>query len=136
MKISLKGSVLAFLAIAVMAGPTLAQERIKLRMSTPASETDQRSIALQEVFAPAVAAFADYEPHYNASLISQNSELEAISSGDLEMSIASAQELAQFFPSFRFLRPAMCIKAPPIRSRFSTTHSWTRSSRGLRVSWA
>ncbi len=100
MKISLKGSVLAFLAIAVMAGPTLAQERIKLRMSTPASETDQRSIALQEVFAPAVAAFADYEPHYNASLISQNSELEAISSGDLEMSIASAQELAQFFPEF------------------------------------
>ncbi len=100
MKIPLKGSILAFLAIAVMAGPALAQDKIKLRMSTPASETDRRSIALQEVFAPAVAAFADYEPHYNASLISQNSELEAISSGDLEMSITSAQELAQFFPEF------------------------------------
>ena len=82
------------------AGPALAQDKIKLRMSTPASETDQRSVALAEVFAPMVADFADYEPHYNASLIAQNSELEAIAAGDLEMSIASAQELAQFFPEF------------------------------------
>ena len=69
-------------------------------MSTPASATDQRSIALEKVFAPAVASFAKYEPYYNASLIKQNSELEAIASGDLEMSITSAQELAQFFPEF------------------------------------
>ena len=73
---------------------------LTLRMSTPASATDQRSIALEEVFAPAVAEFATYEPHYNGSLIAQNSELEAIASGDLEMSITSAQELAQFFPEF------------------------------------
>ena len=46
-----------------------AQNTIKLRMSTPASETDQRSLALAEVFAPAVADFATYEPHYNATLI-------------------------------------------------------------------
>ena len=42
-------------------------------MSTPASATDQ-SIALEKVFAPAVASFAKYEPYYNASLIKQNSE--------------------------------------------------------------
>ncbi|MFZ7093123.1 TRAP transporter substrate-binding protein DctP [Primorskyibacter sp. 2E233] len=77
-----------------------AQDKITLRMSTPASETDQRSVALAEVFAPAVADFATYEPHYNASLVAQGSELEAIASGDLEMSIASAQELATFFPEF------------------------------------
>ena len=77
-----------------------AQDAVTLRMSTPASETDQRSVALAEVFAPAVAEFATYEPHYNGSLIAQGSELEAIASGDLEMSIASAQELAQFFPEF------------------------------------
>ena len=75
-------------------------EKVTLRMSTPASETDQRSVALAEVFAPAVAGFADYRPHYNASLIAQGSELEAIAGGDLEMSIASAQELATFFPEF------------------------------------
>ena len=90
------------LCAAALATPTmtLAQDKITLRMSTPASETDQRSVALAGVFAPAVAGFATYQPHYNASLIAQNSELEAIASGDLEMSIASAQELAQFFPEF------------------------------------
>jgi len=85
---------------ATVSAPVLAQDKITLRMSTPASPTDQRSVALAEVFGPAVADFAVYEPHYNASLIAQNSELEAIASGDLEMSIASAQELAQFFPEF------------------------------------
>lgn len=100
MKKQLKAAALVALASALVAGPALAQDKVLLRMSTPASATDQRSIALQEIFAPAVAGFATYEPHYNAALIAQNSELEAISAGDLEMSIASAQELAQFFPEF------------------------------------
>ncbi|MCP1170659.1 TRAP transporter substrate-binding protein DctP [Limimaricola litoreus] len=78
----------------------LAQEKVALRLSTPASDTDQRSIALAEVFGPAISEFASYEPHYNASLIAQGSELEAIASGDLDMSITSAQELATFFPEF------------------------------------
>ncbi len=87
------------LTAAAIAAPVYAAD-ITLRMSTPASETDQRSVALAEVFAPAVAEFANYEPHYNGSLIAQGSELESIASGDLEMSITSAQELAQFFPEF------------------------------------
>jgi len=90
----------AALTAIALALPAAAADKITLRMSTPASPTDQRSVALAEVFGPAVADFATYEPHYNASLIAQNSELEAIASGDLEMSIASAQELAQFFPEF------------------------------------
>ena len=88
------------LAVATASGAAFAQDKVTLRMSTPATETDQRSVALAEVFAPAVADFATYEPHYNASLIPQGSELEAIASGDLEMSITSAQELATFFPEF------------------------------------
>ncbi|MGR3485996.1 MAG: TRAP transporter substrate-binding protein DctP [Paracoccaceae bacterium] len=91
---------LALASTALSALPAIAQDRVTLRMSAPASETDQRSVALAEVFAPAVAEFADYQPHYNASLIAQGSELEAIASGDLEMAMASAQELAQFFPEF------------------------------------
>ena len=87
------------LAATALAVPAYAAD-ITLRMSTPASETDQRSVALAEVFAPAVAGFAAYQPHYNGSLIAQGSELESIASGDLEMSITSAQELGQFFPEF------------------------------------
>ena len=87
-------------AILASATTGFAQDRVTLRLSTPATETDQRSVALAEVFAPAVAEFADYQPHYNASLVAQGSELEAIATGDLEMSITSAQELATFFPEF------------------------------------
>lgn len=100
MTINLTRRALGVLVAATLASPVLAADKITLRMSTPASESDQRSVALAEVFAPAVAEFAEYQPHYNGSLIAQNSELEAIASGDLEMSIASAQELAQFFPEF------------------------------------
>ncbi len=96
----LKRRTLLAVAAAVISAPAFAADMVKLRMSTPASETDQRSVALAEVFAKEVAEFATYEPHYNGSLIAQGSELESIASGDLEMSITSAQELAQFFPEF------------------------------------
>ena len=74
--------------------------QVQLRMSMAGSETDQRAVAMAEVFGPAVAGFASYEPSYNATLFAQGTELEAISRGNLEMSITSAQELAQFFPEF------------------------------------
>jgi len=73
---------------------------VQLRMATSGSETDARSVALADVFGPAVAGFASYEPSYNATLFDQGTELDAISRGNLEMSITSAQELAQFFPEF------------------------------------
>ena len=78
-------------AAATVAG---AQAPITLRMSTPATPTDQRSVALAEVFGPAVKDFATYQPHYNSTLFKQGTELEAIARGNLEMSITSAQELA------------------------------------------
>ena len=55
---------------------------------------------MAEVFAPMVAGFADYQAGYNGTLFAQGTELEAIAGGNLTMSIASAQELAQFFPEF------------------------------------
>jgi tripartite ATP-independent transporter DctP family solute receptor len=69
-------------------------------MSTPATPTDQRSVALAEIFGPAVKDFATYQPHYNSTLFKQGTELEAIARGNLEMSITSAQELATIFPQW------------------------------------
>lgn len=86
--------------IAVGSGPAVAQDKIKLRLSAVQSETDQRSVAMLEKFAPMVADFAEFEPHWNGTLFQQGTELEAIASGDLEMAITSAQELATFFPEF------------------------------------
>ena len=70
--------------------PALAQDKVKLRLSSPSSATDQRAVALTSVFAPAIADFATLEPHWNAALFKQGTELEAISRGNLDMSIASA----------------------------------------------
>ncbi|QYK41367.1 MAG: TRAP transporter substrate-binding protein DctP [Paracoccaceae bacterium] len=90
----------AAVALALSAGIAAAQDKIQLRMSTVATETDQRTRALAEVFGPGVAEFANYEPHYNGTLFKQATELEAIARGNLEMAITSAQELATFFPEF------------------------------------
>lgn len=93
--------VLSTMLAAGLAGPALAaDDKIQLRLSTPGTETDQRSVAMAEVFGPAVSEFASYEPSYNATLFAQGTELEAMSRGNLEMGIVSAQDLAQFFPEF------------------------------------
>jgi len=82
------------------AGQNFAADKIKLRMAGSGSATGTRAIALDEKFKPAVSEFAVYEPHWNSSLFKQGTELEAIARGNLEMALASAQELAVFFPEF------------------------------------
>ncbi len=80
--------------------PVAAADKIQLRMSTPATETDFRSQGLATVFAEGVSEFATYEPHYNDTLFKQGTELVAIARGNLEMSITSAQELAKLIPEW------------------------------------
>ena len=93
-------SVAAF-GLAAAAMPAAAEgHKMTFSMATSGSETDARSEALAKVFAPMVSGFADYQPGYNGTLFAQGTELEAIAGGNLTMSIASAQELAQFFPEF------------------------------------
>ena len=103
-KLSTRRSAIKKLAVATLVAcavaPAMAADKIKLRLATSGSATDQRSVAMEQIFAPAVAGFATYEPGYNGTLFAQGTELEAISRGNLEMSITSAQELAQFFPEF------------------------------------
>ena len=72
----------------------------QLRLSAVMSDTDMRAVAMIEKFGPAVSEFASFEPHWNGTLFAQGTELEAIATGDLEMAITSAQELATFFPEF------------------------------------
>ncbi len=89
------------LGIAAIGAPAVADgHKVTFTLATSGSETDQRSVAMAEVFAPMVAEFADYQAGYNGTLFAQGTELEAIAGGNLTMSIASAQELAQFFPEF------------------------------------
>ncbi len=87
-------------ALAATGGGAIAEGKLKLRLSSVNSETDQRAIAMMEKFAPAVADVAEFEPHWNGTLFKQGTELEAIARGNLEMAITSAQELAEFIPEF------------------------------------
>lgn len=91
---------IAALGLAASVATTAAAQDMTFTMATSGSETDQRSVALAEVFAPMVAGFAEYKPGYNGTMFAQGAELEAIARGNLTMSITSAQELAQFFPEF------------------------------------
>lgn len=78
----------------------MAADKITLRLSAPATSTDQRAVALTDIFGPAVSKFATFQPHWNATLFKQGTELEAIARGNLEMSITSPQELATIIPEW------------------------------------
>jgi TRAP-type transport system periplasmic protein len=93
-------TLLAGSAFGLNASRSAAADKITLRLSSPATETDQRAIALTGVFGPAVADFATFEPHWNATLFKQGTELEAIARNNLEMSITSPQELATIIPAW------------------------------------
>jgi TRAP-type transport system periplasmic protein len=92
----------AGLAAAVLGAGLVAAnaQGITLRLSAPASPTDQRAVGMTEVFGPAVKGFATFQPHWNATLFKQGTELEAIARGNLEMSITSPQELATLIPAW------------------------------------
>lgn len=88
-------------AVAPLAlGGASAQSKVLLRMSAPMTPTDQRAVGLEKFFGPAVQDFATYEPHYNAELFKQGTELEAIARGNLEMSVTSPQELSTLLPAW------------------------------------
>lgn len=106
---------LSALAVAAMTGTAttaLAKDKITLRMSTPATETDFRSQGLATVFADGVSEFATYEPHYNDTLFKQGTELVAIARGNLDMSITSAQEIAKLIPEWSIFTAGYLMRGP------------------------
>lgn len=105
-------SAVAASAMMLGAGAALAQDKIRLRLSSVNTETDSRAVGLVEKFGPAVAEFASFEPHWNGTLFKQGTELEAIARGNLDMSIASAQEFSSFFPEFTLLTAGYVHQSP------------------------
>ena len=99
-------------AVAASAGiPARAQGKVVLRLSAPATATDQRAVGLIEKFGPAISSFAEFQPHWNATLFKQGTEIEAIARGNLEMSIASAQELATIIPAWSIFTAGYLLRS-------------------------
>lgn len=91
---------LILLAAVLIPGSLTSQDKLKLRLSASSSASDPRARALLAEFSPAVSSFASFEPHWNSTLYKQGTELEAIIRGNLEMTLASSQEMAVFIPEF------------------------------------
>ena len=101
--LSKSGALTALLSSALLlglSGQTIAADKIQLRLASSGSETGTRAQAMINVFGPAVSSVASFEPHWNSTLFKQGTELDAIARGNLEMALASAQELAVFFPEY------------------------------------
>ena len=96
----------AAIASAALASSAVAQDKITLRLSSPASATDQRAVALEQVFAPAVADFAKFEGHWNASLFKQGTELVALQRDNLEMGNIAPQDISKQIPAWSILTSA------------------------------
>jgi TRAP-type transport system periplasmic protein len=103
------GAAGAALAAGVL--PAAAQAKLVLRLSSPATPTDQRALGLINHFGPAVKDFAEFQPHWNATLFKQGTEIEAIARGNLEMSIASAQELAAIIPGWSIFTAGYLLRS-------------------------
>ena len=86
--------------LSISVGQAIAADKIRLRLSSPATDADLRAVGLATIFADGVSDFAEYDPHYDDTLFKQGTELIAIARGNLEMSITSAQELAKLIPEW------------------------------------
>jgi TRAP-type transport system periplasmic protein len=101
----------ALTAAASLGLPASAQNKVVLRLSSPATATDMRAVGLINVFGPAVKDFAEFQPHWNATLFKQGTEIEAIARGNLEMSIASAQELSTILPAWSIFTAGYLLRS-------------------------
>lgn len=100
------------LAVAV---PAFAAEPIKLRISTPAVDTDWHAKMLtvfkDELEKSAPGEF-DVEIHLNGTLFKQGTEPVAMQRGNLEMAMISAQDIANQIPAWSVFTAGYLIRDP------------------------
>ncbi|MBB2973038.1 tripartite ATP-independent transporter DctP family solute receptor [Mesorhizobium sp. RMAD-H1] len=116
MKITRRTALIAA-ASAFMAGamPAFAADQIKLRISTPAIESDWHAKMLP-VFKDELEKLApgqfDVEIHLNATLFKQGTEPAAMQRGNLDMAMISAQDIAKQIPEWSVFTAGYLIRDP------------------------
>jgi TRAP-type transport system periplasmic protein len=97
------------------AAPAFAIDPVKLRISSPAVETDWHAKMLT-VFKDALEASApgefDVEIHLNGTLFKQGTEPVAMQRGNLEMAMISAQDIANQIPAWSVFTAGYLIRDP------------------------
>lgn len=105
----------AALALAAGFAPALAADPIKLRISTPAVDSDWHAKMLpvfkQELDKLAPGQF-DVEIHLNGTLFKQGTEPAAMQRGNLEMAMISAFDIAKQIPEWSIFTAGYLIRDP------------------------
>lgn len=97
----LAGSVAA-IAAPFIAGPAFASGRV-LRFSTPGPETEWQAKGLhafKDYMDEALPGAFDIQLHFNGTLFSQGSEIEAMQRGNLEIGLISPSDIAELIPEY------------------------------------
>lgn len=97
-------------AAATLAGWSAAQSPINLRFSDVTSADAPRSVALVDIFAPALAPDFSFESHFGGTLFTQGSELVAVQRGNLDMALLPPSDFATQIPAFDILGAAYVVR--------------------------
>ncbi len=95
--------------------PVFADNPIKLRISTPAVESDwhaQMLTVFKDTLDSIVPGQFDTEIHLNATLFKQGTEPVAMQRGNLEMAMISAQDIAKQIPTWSVFTAGYLIRDP------------------------
>lgn len=102
-------------ATVLMSMPAMASDAIKLRISSPAVESDWHAKMLtvfkEELEKTAPGEF-NVEVHLNASLFKQGTEPIAMQRGNLDMAMVSAQDIAKQIPEWSAFTAGYLIRDP------------------------
>lgn len=116
MRITRRSALIGAAALAAFSSaPAIAADPIRLRISTPAVESDWHARMLT-VFKDELAKTApgefDVEIHLNATLFKQGTEPAAMERGNLDMAMISAQDIAKIVPAWSVFTAGYLIRDP------------------------
>lgn len=115
MHITRRSALLGAVALATLSGAALAADPLKVRISSPAVETDWHARMLtvfKEDLDKAAPGEFDVEIHLNATLFKQGTEPAAMERGNLDMAMISAQDIAKIVPAWSVFTAGYLIRDP------------------------
>lgn len=121
---TLLGATMALGATATL--PALAQNKVVLRISTPAVPEDWHGkmwTVFKESLDKSAPGEFDVQINLNGSLFKQGTEPAAMARGNLELAAISAQDIAKILPEYSIFTAGYLIRDPDHQQKCSTARS-------------
>lgn len=98
----LAGAVMAALAVPMIGGSAMAQDKKVIRISTPANDAEwqAKGLAKFKELVEANSPTLEVQIHLNATLFDQGTEIPAMQRGNLEVGMISPQDVASYIPEY------------------------------------